>query len=619
MLKQLVQQTKKSWQQRKQKNTSVLVQKASKAQQAGNISLAKKLYTQALNQDPLNVEALYLFGTLQGSQGKHHEAKVLLTRAITIDPNNPENYVSLGNSYFMEGEHNHALSHYKEALSRSPELVLANLNIGVCYRTIGALEEAEHHLAVAIRLEPKRPDTHLNLGLCLRAQNKPNKAMDHFKIADELAPGFAIKEIAVTLTNKQAYQEAIDYINHSIAHQPNNANAHAALGYVLLCSDQFSASKKSFKRAIKIQPLDPDIWSNLGILYQNMGHLNDALMAYDKAIELNPAAIKPQLHRSLARLLAGEFSKAWQDYELRRVDPEIPVRQFPIKSWKGESLDKKTILIYGEQGLGDEIMFSSCLPDLIKQTEQCVIDCASKIAPLIQRSFPSTTVHATDSTGNLSWLNTRPKADYAISIGSLPLHFRNNENSFPKHNGYFISDPERQKNWEKRLSQLGSGLKVGISWQGGAAQTNRHRRSIPLHRWLPILNTEHTHFINLQYGECEQEITQLHEDHHIKIHHWQEAIDNYEETAALVSSLDLIISVQTAIIHLSGALGKPVWVMVPVCPEWRYLNQGDKMPWYPSAKIFRQRKIFEWDDTINTVAHDLQSFHNSHKNIQFRV
>jgi len=203
------------------------------------------------------------------------------------------------------------------------------------------------------------------------------------------------------------------------------------------------------------------------------------------------------------------------------------------------------------------------------------------------------------------WPGGVPRADCHVAIGSLPRRFRNALADFPAHDGYLEADPGKVAAWRRRLAGLPGARKIGISWRGGMKSSRQSMRSVPLERWLPIFGQPDVAFVSLQYTECRAELGELERIHRVRVHHWQEAIDDYDETAALVCALDLVLSVQTSIVHLGGALGRPVWVMVPAVAEWRYLQSGERMPWYPSVRVWRRHEAGDWDTVIGSVARAL--------------
>jgi hypothetical protein len=233
-----------------------------------------------------------------------------------------------------------------------------------------------------------------------------------------------------------------------------------------------------------------------------------------------------------------------------------------------------------------------------------VWECEHRLAPLLQRSFPDVQVIGSRHELVPLWLRQVGEIDYQVSICSLPGVFRNRPEDFPRHQGYLKADADKVARWRAELERLGPGLKVGLSWRGGTTSTRRRLRSIALRELHAILGTPGCRFVSLQYGDCAAEIEEARREG-VALQHWQEAIDDYDETAALCMALDLTVSVCTAVIHLNGALGRTVWVMVPSVPEWRYGRSGDTMPWYPSARLLRQRVEGPWEEVFARVANEL--------------
>jgi hypothetical protein len=273
--------------------------------------------------------------------------------------------------------------------------------------------------------------------------------------------------------------------------------------------------------------------------------------------------------------------------------------------WQGGALAGRRLLVIGEQGLGDEIMFASCVPDLLARGADCAIECSAKLEGLFRRSFPDAVVYTGRPDKSIPQHLSESGIDCEIPLGSLPRHFRRSHEDFPGHRGYLVADPSRIARWRAELAALGDGLKVGISWQGGSHLSRRPVRSLALAQWLPVLRTSGVHFVDLQYTDSAADIAELERSSGVRIHHWQAVCDDYEDTAAMVCALDLVISVCTAVIHLGGALGRPVWVLAPYSPEWRYGIAGETMPWYPSVRIIRQREYGVWEPVVTEAARRL--------------
>jgi hypothetical protein len=283
-------------------------------------------------------------------------------------------------------------------------------------------------------------------------------------------------------------------------------------------------------------------------------------------------------------------------------------RGYPQPKWSGEPLAGRRLLLISEQGLGDEMMFASTFAEAITEAEHCVIECDERLAGLFSRSFPQATFVGLCKVEERMWfhqlgkrLHALPPFDFWTATGNFVASRRRGKEAFPRHAGYLQADPARVAHWRARLDELGAGRHIGLSWRGGTAITNRTGRSMSLELLAPLLREPGTHFVCLQYGKCAEEITALEASHGIRVHHWPEALADYDETAALVAALDLVISVCTAVVHLAGALGRPVWVMAPQVAEWRYGHQDPSMIWYPSVTVHRQVRDGDWAPVIAQV------------------
>ncbi len=468
------------------------------------------------------------------------------------------------------------------------------------------LEEAVDSFLLAAHFRPDFAEAHYQLGLLVSSPGGGAEAEQHYRRALRADPHHARAYVALgaLLIGREALAEAAECFRRAIEIDPDSARAHSNLGALMASRlDQFGDATPHLEKAWRLAPDDPDVMCNWAMYLQQRGELDESIALLDRLIEADATDPIPRLNRALARLKMGDFSRGWVDYEARRhAGWPYTARTFPVPEWHGEPLAGRRILVHAEQGLGDQIMFASCLPDLLAMAGGCVVECARKLEAIFRRSFPGVTVVAGPATGKHEPLRD---FDLYVAAGSLPLHFRKDLASFPVHNGYLRADSGAVSAWRKRLEDLPGKRKVGIAWRGGASSTRRSVRSVALEEWLPILQRADTSFVSLQYTDCREELEQIRRDHGIQIHHWQEAIDDYDQTAALVSALDLVVSVQTAIVHLGGALGRPVWVMVPAVAEWRYLQSGERLPWYPAVRLFRQSSHGEWGPVVDEMVQAL--------------
>ena len=279
----------------------------------------------------------------------------------------------------------------------------------------------------------------------------------------------------------------------------------------------------------------------------------------------------------------------------------------PYQPWNGESLIGKTIVVTAEQGVGDEIMFASCIPELIKKNpKQIVLECDSRLVPLLARSFTQVRVLKRKKRSKTDWLDEIGVVDFHISIGSLPRFFRQEFDDFPCRRAFIFSNNSLKAKWKERYQDLGKGIKIGISWTGGSKNSIKKSRSTTLKQWLPLFKMN-AYFINLQYGEHSEELRQLEESTGIHIYDWEDAdpLTDLDNQAAQISELDLVISFPNATVHLAGALGTPTWVLLPFTPDFRWVLNREDSPWYPSVKLFRQHQYDDWTKVFSQVKNKL--------------
>jgi tetratricopeptide (TPR) repeat protein len=404
------------------------------------------------------------------------------------------------------------------------------------------------------------------------------------------------------------YESAYAIAADAVARAPDSYEARLLLGRAHQKLHEPERALQCFETARRTRDDDAELYDFRGSMYQELGRLPEAFADYDRALALRPDFPLALFHRAMARLLVGDFERGWRDYELRRLSAEFAQAAKGLPRWDGSSLTGRTILVAREQGLGDEIMFASMLPQLIAQADRCIVECDPRLVPTFRRSFPDATIFGTEPSGTLPPWISQASVDVVIEAGSLAGLLRRRATDFPLHEGYLCADPRHVARWRERLAAMGRGMKVGLAWTGGVPRTRRQLRSLSLDQLLPLLRTPGIRFVSLQYAaETRDDIDALRARHGIEVEHWPEAIDDYDQTAALVCALDLVVSVCTSVVHLGGALGRPVWVLAPICPEWRYGFAGDSMPWYPSVRLFRQSVYRRWESVIAAASGELQA------------
>lgn len=471
--------------------------------------------------------------------------------------------------YIRSGDYDVALSFCRDVIEREPGHADAVHLAGYLHQLRGEHEDAIRYFLEAEQLAPRNAEVHNNHAGSLKALFRLEEAERHYRKAIELNPRFAL-----------AYHNFADLLLS--LKRPAEATARA-------------------RTAIELDPGLAETWRTLGLSLEHQGRYDEAIEAYRASAARGGSRAAADFGEGLVHLLRGDYARGWEKYEARLDAPTVRAlhERFDYPRWRGASLARRTLLVPREQGLGDEIMFASCFPDLLPLAGRCLITCEPRLQPLFARSFPQ----ATFLSGTQRELDERlagERVDFQLPAGSLPLVFRTQPADFPAHEGYLRADPVRIAHFRERLASLGKGPWIGLSWRGGTRATGLTRRSIELQALRPLAAAAGARFVSLQYGEVADEAAAF-----PGLEHWPEVLKSIDDTAALICALDLTLSVCTTVVHLAGALGRPVWVMVPWIAEWRYGASAETMPWYPSVRLFRQPVPEDWGPVLARVGEAL--------------
>jgi len=398
------------------------------------------------------------------------------------------------------------------------------------------------------------------------------------------------------LKTKPYFIEAINNMGycHKKLHQGSEANAAFKRVIDLIESGEIETSAQN----------KAEFYTNYGSMFVATGTPDEAIALFDKAAEY--ADIKmAKYNRALVYLEKGDYVRGFEGWdEGDRVD-KLKVRHYGHENlpvWNGEP--GKTVVVVGEQGIGDELMFGTILPDIMRDCK-VILDAHPRLADMFRRSFPHIDVYGTRKDGWLDW-GKRYQLDAKILLGSLPKFYRHGVSDFPK-KPYLIVDPALDTRYAEKLASMGDKPKIGISWRGGIKQTGSNHRYIPLEQWLDILKLD-CDFISLQYDKgITGDVEKFNTDNNVKIHHWPEMLENYEHTAALVNNLDLVISVPQSVVHLAGVLGTLTWQLVPIKTLWQAGVYGQDMPWYDCVSNKWQATEGRWDSVLMNVKDELCS------------
>jgi hypothetical protein len=339
---------------------------------------------------------------------------------------------------------------------------------------------------------------------------------------------------------------------------------------------------------------------------RNRLDLHAARMHYAAALRRKPGSALARWNLGLLDLFEGRFESGWDGYAAGVEAGQRTRRRFVFPPWQGETSLDGPLLVYAEQGLGDEIMFASCLPDLVARGVQCVLECDPRLAPLFERSFGGVRIEGADRE-DAGWQRDLPAIAAQAGAGDLPRFLRRNRCDFPRHDGYLRADPLRVSRWRQALADLGPGMRVGMSWRGGARPADRLERSVPCAAWRRLAEIPGIVLVSVQYdgGDTDREGLRGAGVEPV----WLDGLDagsDVDGFAALLTALDLVISVDNSTVHLCGALGVPAWVLLGPAPDWRWLCEGDDSPWYPALRLFRSVRRGGWDEVMGRIAGELQ-------------
>lgn len=495
------------------------------------------------------------------------------------------------------------------ALHERPDDANLNYRMGLIHLADGDAAGALDFLHLALHYAPDMFSACAARAKALVALGRAAEEADAYREFLQANPGDPDAAYALARWHhaQGEHEPAVKLLRPLVSKPHPRRDACNLLGLILARElGQLGEGERLLRQALDSDPLWQVALSNLGWILLEKGDYDEGLQLLDAVLTRNPNDHETRLMRAYMHLKRGEFGMGWRDFEARHHSSFAVARPYRFAQWDGTPISGKTLLVYGEQGLGDQIMFASCFGEALARAEDCIIECNPKLVALFARSFPSARVQASVPAGEEpAWLAQAGPIDWQIPMGRLPGFWRRRWEEFPHHTGYLRAAPERVAYWRARLDALGPGPKIGLSWRGGVAATRRHLRSIALDEFLPLLRLP-AKFVSLQYGDCANDLNTLRRAHGVSLPHWQDALEDYDETAALVCALDLVISVCTAVIHLTGALGKPVWVLVPAVAEWRYLDRGEALPWYPSARLYRQAHTTSgWESAINRVMQQL--------------
>ncbi len=606
--------------------------------QNGYLDEAIVCYRRALQQKNDYVEAIADLGTALTNQGDLNASVQCWQQLIDIQPDSAAAHYNLGITLRLQEHLTEAVASLQQAIALQPALAAAHFSLGDLLVQLGNLETAIAHLKTAIEIQPNYARAYSSLGLALSKQQQLEEAVAMFDRAIAIAPDLAEVHcnLADVLIQQEKIDAAIDACQRAISLKSNLAEAHANLGVALMRQGQLDAAIAACQQAITLKPnlaeahcnlgetlfkqdrieaailayqqalsLKPDLGdahSNLGVALCEQNRIPEALSHLHTAVNLDPDDPIAHINLGMTQILIGDFENGLSEYEWRWQHKDIPKINFAQPQWDGSDLDGRRILILAEQGFGDTLQFIRYAPMLAQMGGRVLVRCPSTLVRLIA-SMPSVEMAIAEG-------EALPDFDVHAQMLSLPKLLHTTVANIPVQVPYIQPDIWECEAIAKNSLPINA-LNVGIVWASGYrdkpdALRFYYKKSCPLLEFLPLLGIPHVQLYSLQVGGNASDIDEFKACD--RLHNWSPFIRDFTDTAALVAQLDLVIAVDTAIVHLAGAMGKPVWNLLPFAPDWRWFLEREDTPWYPTMRLFRQSERGNWEEVIKRVCKALRSF-----------
>jgi tetratricopeptide (TPR) repeat protein len=606
------------------------------ALQSGNLKEAERRLQAVTRTQPEHLPALNLLAVVLARLGRNTEALGFYDRALAFSPDSPESWYGRGMILLAMGRTDNAIESFSRLLAVKPDFTQVHLLRAKLLCDTGrheaALQAIEKLLAIApglaeawlgrsnILFEARRYKEALSAAekaIALRpslaeAWHGRGNALNELRHHDEALAAYE-KVLALNpntagawygrgnvLNELKRFEEALIAYDKALAFDPNFAQAWVGRGNVLNMLKRFDAALAAFARALALQANLAEAWIGRGNVLLELKRLDETLACYDRAIAIKPDFATAYFNRGRGRLLLGRYKEGWQDYEWRWQARDFLSKRPDLKipNWQGESLRGRHLLVYGEQGLGDIIQFVRYLPLLLHRECKISFLTSEKLARLVQHSIAS--LHIIESVHGVQ------EVDAQVALMSLPHFFKTDLSSVPNQVPYLKAEPRLEQAWKARIGA--HGFKIGIAWQGNPVGAIDAGRSVPLKQFAPLSKIPDARLISLQKHVGLDQLADLPEG--IKIEAMGDEFDSgpdaFVDTAAVMNNLDLIITCDTSIAHLAGALGRPTWVALKQVPDWRWMLDREDTPWYPTMRLFRQNERDDWGDVFSNIEQSLR-------------
>ena len=585
-----------------------LLQSGINKHQAGDLAGAEANYRKVLAAHPNSHDGLHLLGVLAVQCGHAQAGEQLIRRAVALHPAVAEFHYHLGEALMAQKRPLEAAGSFLEAVRLAPDNAGYRSDAGGALLSAGRLPEAAEQLRRAAEQAPDDPLIVANYGYGLSRLGRVDEALAVLRRATELSPDHPAPwlQLGEVLWRQQRYDEALPAARRAVELAPRLVQALILLGNTLQTLAEFEEAAEVYRRAQAIEPNNFDAPSNLALTVLKMGQAKEALELYDQILQRWPDSMDAKANRSLAILTLGDFKRGWDEYEARWsgiLKPEAHVASRP--RWNRADPAGRTILLTTEQGLGDVIQFVRYATFVADRGAKAIVACAAELKPVVA------TVRGVS--GVVTPNELMPSFDIYAPVASLPRIFGTTLETIPAAVPYVSADPQRMSAWRQRLAG-DANVKVGLVWAGTPRHLNDRARSCRLGDFAPLAAVEGVTFYSLQKGPPAAQASDPPAG--MRLIPLDDELRDFADTAALLECLDLLISVDTSVVHLAGALARPVWTLLAKGPDWRWMLDRTDSPWYPTMRLFRQPRLRDWPAVMEAVAGELRQFVSQRKEKQ---
>jgi len=546
--------------------------------------------------EAVSTTLLFQQGAEHQLAGRLNEASATFQRVLAIDPNHADALYGLGTIALTLGRNDIAANLIEAALSLNETVAAFHNDLGEAYRRLGRLSEAAREFHRTVTLDPMMASAYNNLAIMLQGEGQLDDAILLYRQGIELQPdSFEMQlNLGCALLATDAVEEASAALEQAQRLSPDNPTMLLDLGNVRMRQDRVEEAEALYRTALHHRPDYMMAELNLGLALRELGRPEESLPYYDRAALLDPESPAIKWNDSVCRLLLGDYKRGWEGFAYRWQATKLALQGLTTPTWEGGPLTGKRLLVHAEQGLGDTIQFIRFLPDLSRfGADEIILLAQAPLLRLLRREALGCTIVGPE--------DTMPPYDLRLPLMDLPLRLDITLENLPADIPYLSAEPALIAAWRNRLQPL-PGLKVGLVWQGRPDHANDRNRSIATLALAPLLELPGVSWVSLQkatLGALPDGILDL-----------SASLGDMMDTAAAIMALDLVISVDTSVAHLAGALGKPVWLLLPFAPDWRWLTERDNSPWYPTARLFRQTRRGDWAGVIDRIMEALGTAHS---------